>query len=301
MILDFGQTARGVLVIVVAILAVFVALVDTAMFVAWAWNKEDVDAGRRPPVFARRWSLADVWIAGQVIVLVLVGFLGVASIVAFRNGAFGPDGAISPVFLGIALLVQNLLLAGVPWAVMRYRYRVGLRDIGAWPPPRLRSALAAVALGFALVVVGNGAELALNALLKAFFPSAASAILAFNKQVTAEGLLGRRMTTGVFVTMLLGAGILAPVGEEMFFRGFLYNSSKRRFGVTGGTLISAAAFGLAHAGPVAMPVIFLMGIVLAAAYERTRSLWFTAIMHATNNCIGVLGAYVYALGHHVGH
>ncbi|MGC8669251.1 MAG: CPBP family intramembrane glutamic endopeptidase [Chthonomonadales bacterium] len=298
MILEISQRARLVLVGILAVLAVLVALVDIGMFIAWAWRKEDVDAGRRPPLFARRWSLADVWIAAQVIVFVLLVLLGGASFVAFRRGAFGPDGSVSPLFLGIALLMQNVLLAGVPWAVIRYRYGLGLRDIGAWPPPRMRVALRAAALGVALVVVGNSAELLFDAVLKAAFPSAASSILAFNKQVTAEGLIGKKMTPALFATMLLGAGVLAPIGEEMFFRGFLYNSSKRRFGVTWGTLISAAAFGVAHAGPVAMPVIFLMGVVLAVAYERTRSLWFTGIMHATNNCIGVAGAYLYVLSHH---
>ena len=301
MILDIGQKARAILVLALALIALLVALVDVALFVIWAWTKEDVDAGRRPSPFARRWSLVDVWIAGQVIVLVLLAFLGGASVVALRRGSFSAEGSLSPIFLGVALLAQNLLLAGVPWAVIRYRYGLGLRDIGAWPPPQLATVAKAVGLGIVLLVIGNSAEALLDAFLKAVLPSAASGILSFNKQVTAEGLIGRRMTPGLFVALLLGAGILAPIGEEMFFRGFLYNSSKRRFGVRGGTLISAAAFGLAHAGPVAMPVIFIMGMILAMAYERTKSLWFTGIMHATNNCIGVASAYLYVMSHGVPH
>ena len=112
------------------------------------------------------------------------------------------------------------------------------------------------------------------------------------KALTVEGLIKGKMTWGMFLVLLFGAGIAAPIGEEMFFRGFLYNCAKRRFGITAGAIISAAIFALVHLGPIAVFVIFFMGIFLALVYEKTGSLWVTMIIHATNNSLLVILMFI---------
>jgi membrane protease YdiL (CAAX protease family) len=79
--------------------------------------------------------------------------------------------------------------------------------------------------------------------------------------------------------------VVAPIGEELFFRGFLYRALRDRLEVAPAVLISAAAFALAHVYPLAIPVIFVDGVILALIYERRRNLVANIAAHAVNNLI----------------
>jgi membrane protease YdiL (CAAX protease family) len=87
---------------------------------------------------------------------------------------------------------------------------------------------------------------------------------------------------------------LAPLMEELFFRGFLYPVLVRRLGVLLAVLLTAASFGLIHApqlgkawGPVL--VIFLVGLTLTLARAVTKSVAPGFLMHvAYNGTISVL-------------
>lgn len=87
---------------------------------------------------------------------------------------------------------------------------------------------------------------------------------------------------------------LAPLMEELFFRGFLYPVLLRRIGVVGAVVLTAAGFGLIHApqlgrawGPVL--VIFLVGLTLTITRAVTKSVVPGFLMHvAYNGTISVL-------------
>jgi membrane protease YdiL (CAAX protease family) len=87
---------------------------------------------------------------------------------------------------------------------------------------------------------------------------------------------------------------LAPLLEELFFRGFLYPVLRRSFGVTAAIFATAFAFALLHGsqlkfswGPVL--VIFLVGTVLTMVRAYKNSVAAGLIMHiAYNGTISVL-------------
>jgi len=85
----------------------------------------------------------------------------------------------------------------------------------------------------------------------------------------------------------LGAGVLAPVGEEIFFRGFLYAGlrSRVRKGLALG--FSSLVFGLFHGTGMRLPA-FLLGVAAAVSYERTGSLLPAVMMHVGANLSFVL-------------
>src|SRR5947209_19090147 len=94
--------------------ALIVLLIDLTLFIAWALRKDDVDAGRRPPVFARKWSLVDVWISGQIVVGLTLGAAIIALVIGFfiwgTKGVSLSDptrGPMVPFFLGITGIIQN--------------------------------------------------------------------------------------------------------------------------------------------------------------------------------------------------
>ena len=87
-----------------------------------------------------------------------------------------------------------------------------------------------------------------------------------------------------FATFLM-AGCVVPVTEEIIFRGCLYQSLKKAAGVRWAVCLSAAVFALVHMEPVVLPLLFVMGLLMAVAYERTGSLLIPIALHVVNNLI----------------
>jgi uncharacterized protein len=89
-------------------------------------------------------------------------------------------------------------------------------------------------------------------------------------------------------TMSLFSVTLAPLFEELFFRGFLYPVLARRLGIVVAVLITAAGFGLVHApqlgrawGPVL--VIVMVGLALTITRAVTKSVAASLIVHVAYN------------------
>jgi membrane protease YdiL (CAAX protease family) len=87
--------------------------------------------------------------------------------------------------------------------------------------------------------------------------------------------------------IVLGVALLvvAPVAEEIFFRGIVFNAWLREFGVRRAVIGSALLFALIHGSIFVIPAIFALGIGLALLYHRTGSLPASIAMHATFNGI----------------
>ena len=94
-------------------------------------------------------------------------------------------------------------------------------------------------------------------------------------------------TEGLLLAILL-IGIIAPLGEELFFRGFAYRCFRTRWGPAVGAAASAALFALVHLHPVGLLPIFVVGCALAYLYERTGSLVAPFTLHAANNIAALL-------------
>jgi hypothetical protein len=97
------------------------------------------------------------------------------------------------------------------------------------------------------------------------------------------------------IFMLLLAGIVAPFGEELLFRGVIYTFLRERWGIWLSVLLSSFLFGLIH-GNVAIGVTgFLLGVVAAIVYEYSKSLWTAVVVHAINNSLKIALLYFLVL------
>jgi len=86
---------------------------------------------------------------------------------------------------------------------------------------------------------------------------------------------------------VLAIVVLAPIAEEVFFRGVVFNALLREGGRRWAYLGSSALFAVIHLEPVVMLPLFLLGLALSWVYQRTRNLLAPIVMHATVNGIGV--------------
>ena len=83
--------------------------------------------------------------------------------------------------------------------------------------------------------------------------------------------------------LLVAVTILAPIFEEMFFRGFLHGHLRRHFTPYGAAMISGFCFALAHLSLSNLLPLWALGFALGILYDRTRSLWAPMIAHALWN------------------
>jgi membrane protease YdiL (CAAX protease family) len=99
--------------------------------------------------------------------------------------------------------------------------------------------------------------------------------------------------------LLLGAfGILvAPLMEELLFRGFLYPALARWTGATASVIITASAFTLLHGAQLGyawapLLLIFVVGVTLTVIRMRTNSVATCVIVHMTYNFVLLLQTYI---------
>ncbi len=96
------------------------------------------------------------------------------------------------------------------------------------------------------------------------------------------------------LSALLVGALMAPVVEEVVFRGFLFGGLLRLFSPVTAVLSSAALFAAVHRQLFAFPVLFLLGVLLALLYYRSRSLWAPILLHFCINSVALLGQFLLA-------
>ena len=90
--------------------------------------------------------------------------------------------------------------------------------------------------------------------------------------------------------------VFAPIAEELFFRGIVFNAWLREAGRTWAYVGSAALFAAIHLSLESLLPIFLLGLALAWVYQRTGTLLAPITMHATVNGISVAIALAVRFG-----
>lgn len=93
---------------------------------------------------------------------------------------------------------------------------------------------------------------------------------------------------GVLALMTIAAVLVAPICEEIVFRGYLYGAAKRFAGPWVAGLCSSLVFTAAHGGLAGLLPLFLFAVVLVILYEKTGSLWAPIATHFCFNAATVI-------------
>ena len=99
---------------------------------------------------------------------------------------------------------------------------------------------------------------------------------------TAETAMFEEMGSGS-LGAIIGACVLAPVLEEMLFRGIILRSFLQQYSRWAAIVGSAVLFGLAHMNIYQFAAAMVMGTVAGWLYERTRSLLPCIALHGAYN------------------
>jgi hypothetical protein len=91
---------------------------------------------------------------------------------------------------------------------------------------------------------------------------------------------------------LLAIGILAPIAEELLFRGAIYNLIKDSVGKYIALLVSSVLFALIHLNIYQASYTLFIGLFLGIVLMKTGSLWLPIIFHIVYNLFGgIFGAF----------
>lgn len=105
------------------------------------------------------------------------------------------------------------------------------------------------------------------------------------------------------ILIFLFVAIEVPLTEETLFRGILFQGARTFFhrwfpyevAVASAALLSGTLFGFAHlADPRdihTLPVLIFLGVVLAYAFQRARSIYASALIHGLNNGIAIFAVF----------
>jgi membrane protease YdiL (CAAX protease family) len=94
------------------------------------------------------------------------------------------------------------------------------------------------------------------------------------------------------IIVIIAAVIVAPVFEEMLFRGLFQSMARSyfetRYGAWKAILVSSVLFAMVHANAGHWPSLFALSLCIGYSYEKSGSLFRPIFIHATFNAISVI-------------
>jgi membrane protease YdiL (CAAX protease family) len=88
--------------------------------------------------------------------------------------------------------------------------------------------------------------------------------------------------------LVLTALVVAPISEELIFRGYVFGVLRRYTGRWWAMAISALVFAAIHAHIPSLAGLFALAVALTLVYEGAGSLWAPILMHSLFNGITVV-------------
>lgn len=212
-----------------------------------------------------------------VLVIISIGQLGKAvswllSPLIVRLLDMLPGGAsmINQMLLGE--IIQCGLILAIIWFFWRYGHKRSWQALGLQKSQDAHWLIWAIGNGLLLLVIMLMFSLLLSLLLPNGLPPQNVAAIITTAQTPWEKLVP------IIVT-----GILAPVSEELLFRGFIYHSLRLKFTIPISILLTAAVFGCMHGDLLRMLPLMLGGIWLNILYVKTDSLYVPMVAHSVWN------------------
>ncbi|MBT4491397.1 MAG: CPBP family intramembrane metalloprotease [Rhodospirillaceae bacterium] len=205
-------------------------------------------------------------LAGAIIVQLTFALIG--------RRLLGPGGEGPPVTMLLAYLVLPSLAAILwIWFASVWSERDGWARLGfAWIDRR--GIILAVALGLFSVPM----TMLITTLARPLFGPSSSPVL----PLAADQAWGQPT---YMLMLLLGIVVLAPLMEEMLFRGLLYGWLRRRRGLWQSAALAALGHAMLHFDMGALPGLFAFFLFLAWIYEYSQNLWVPSIIHGVHNFV----------------
>jgi hypothetical protein len=231
------------------------------------------------------WVLVS-WFLAQFIVAFVIMMPATA---IFGDNMLLNNTTYAPVWtLAISILVSVLaiiLMIFVPKLVFK-KFKTTREEMGASGLPTWTD-IGLAPLGFAAYIIIANILVALMTMFTWFN--------AEQQQITGfEGIMSMSDRLLAFATIV----VVAPIAEELIFRGWLYGKLRAKVNVWVSILFTSVLFALLHYGAFeaiqwnVIVNVFGMSIVLCALREITGTVWSAVIMHMLKNAIAFYFVFI---------
>lgn len=226
-------------------------------------------------LFPGIWSSVG-WVAVFMLLQVVAGVAALGYALAVDGGAREPMAVMQDLKsfalpMIWALVITEIFLLGLLWLYLRKGDRMMAVHLDRWSKLSLANTV-----GMAVVLIGAGLA----------FNWAYGEYLVPNIEVQAEL---RRLFAAIpdtvpnSILLFVTIALVAPLLEEILFRGLLQNALSKRLPAWAAIALSALVFGAMHMDLYAMPPLVLMGAIFGVIYHLTGSLRVTIVLHMINN------------------
>lgn len=185
----------------------------------------------------------------------------------------GADVSIINAVLAAAIyLFCILIVIGVPWYIRRgyvTKKELGMSRLPSWVDIMLSP------VGFIIYLIGSGLLVYL----------ASQVIPGFNADETQSTGFSHLMYYSQYLVAFITLIIVAPLAEEILFRGFLYGKLRKLMPVWLAMIIVSALFGFVHGQWNVGVDVFALSLVLCGLREITGNIWAGVLLHMIKNGI----------------
>jgi uncharacterized protein len=141
-----------------------------------------------------------------------------------------------------------------------------------------------IIVGFAVTIVAANAYIYV---LQHFFHT--------TPQTNVQQLADQKPAQPILLATAIVAVFIAPIAEELFFRGFMMEGFRKIMPAGFAIFLSGILFGVAHVQPQSLVLLIVAGWWLGFMRVRTRSIWPGVFFHMLNNAVSFIG--ILALPH----
>ena len=219
------------------------------------------------------WEIKDIVYVFLVVILISIVFKLIFSFICFEN-FFEQTGCKSLLMLGLYFLQILILLIPLAFFTL-YKYRSKIKDFG-FNKINILKTLPYI-FGAYLAFIG------LSILIAVISSISGTELPGFQSQSPILPLFGTDNFS--FVIAIIVIVIIAPIIEEMFFRGYILQTLSKNLSTSTSSIITALIFASVHFEFQSFIPIFLLGIILNWLFLKFNSIWPSILFHFLNNII----------------
>lgn len=186
------------------------------------------------------------------------------------------DNNLPPIFRLVEEGFDAVILTILPIQFVSREYGASLNEIGITLKDFKKNCVIGLFIGFMMWVVISGCNLVVEKLFGEIPIHPYIELFQPTNSLTQQ------------IVLMVSVIILAPISEEIFFRGFAYTVFKKRLGRKVAVVFSSLLFAIVHFNLWWIFQIFLIGIVLAVLFDNSKSIVATISAHLTFNLLTIL-------------
>lgn len=219
-----------------------------------------------------------VWVAAVLVATQLLLRLVLINLMHLDQTSMSTN-ALQTLYSALVYVVSLVITIFVPWKLAKSkttRDELGLRGLPTWTDILLAP------VGFIVFMI---VAVILVAIFQSIFPG-------INWNESQDVGFSNLISSSDFILAFISLVVVAPVAEELIFRGWLYGKLRAKIPAIPAMLVVSILFGIVHGQWNVGVTVFVMSIAMCTLREITGTIWGGILIHILKNGIAFYFLYV---------